>query len=111
MVVHNKYINYILLQLGDIRKPGKRETKDAKVTNFSILSTKLKRKVGSKGKMSYRIVDEIRIVGHQNYNVCEKLNPIEINIRDSELQGKLSRYGTQWYKYRFTRYKIQMWFS
>ena len=95
MVVHNKYINYILLQLEGIRKPGKRETKDAKVTNFSILSTKLKRKVGSKGKMSYRIVDEIRIVGHQNYNVCEKLNPIEINIRDSELQGKLSRYGTQ----------------
>ena len=45
--------------------------------------------------MSYGIVDEIRIVGHQNYNVYEKLNPIEINIRDSELQGKLSRYGTQ----------------
>ena len=88
-MVHNKYINYIVLQLEDIRKQGKRETKDAKVTNFSIL------KVGSKGKMSYGIVDEIRIVGHQNYNVYEKLNPIEINIRDSELQGKLSRYGTQ----------------
>ena len=51
--------------------------------------------------MSYQIVDEFRIVGLQNYNVYEKLNPIEINIRNSEIQGKLSRYGTQRYKYRF----------
>ena len=47
------------------------------------------------------MVDEFRIVGLQNYNVYEKLNPIEINIRNSEIQGKLSRYGTQRYKYRF----------
>ena len=100
-VMHNKYMNHIILQLEDIRKPGKIETKDAKVTNFSILSTKPKRKVGSKGKMSYQMVDEFRIVGLQNYNVYEKLNPIEINIRNSEIQGKLSRYGTQRYKYRF----------
>ena len=51
--------------------------------------------------MSNQIVDEIRIVGLQNYNVYEKLNPIEINIRVSEIQGKLSRYGTQQYKYCF----------
>ena len=52
--------------------------------------------------MSCQLVDEIRIVGHQNYNLDEKLNPIEINIQDSEIQGKLSRYGTQRYKYRFS---------
>ena len=51
--------------------------------------------------MSNQIVDEIRIVGLQNYNVYEKLNPIEINIHVSEIQGKLSRYGTQQYKYCF----------
>ena len=51
--------------------------------------------------MSYQIVDEIRIVGLQNYNVYEKLNRIEINIHDSEIQGKWSRYGTQRYKCRF----------
>ena len=51
--------------------------------------------------MSDQIVDEIRIVGLQNYNVYEKLNPIEISIRVSEIQGKLSRYGTQQYKYCF----------
>ena len=99
--MHNKYLDHIALQLEDIRKPGKVETKDAKVTNFSILSTKPKRKVGSKGKISYQIVDEIRIVGLQNYNIYEKLNPIEINIRDTEIQGKLSRYGNQRYKHRF----------
>ena len=45
------------------------EKKDAKVTNFSILSTKPKIKIGSKGKIFYQIVDEIGIVGLQNYNV------------------------------------------
>ena len=100
-MVHNKYMDHIALQLEDIRKTGKIETKDAEVTNFSILSTKPKRRVGSKGKMSDHIVDEIRIVGLQNYNVCEKMNPTEINIGDSEIQGKLSRYGTQRYKYCF----------
>ena len=48
---------HIVLQLEDIRQPGKIETKDAKVTNFSILSAKPKRKVGSKRKMSYQLVD------------------------------------------------------
>ena len=37
-MVHNKYMDHIVLQLEDIRKPGKIERKDAKVTNFSSLS-------------------------------------------------------------------------
>ena len=94
-------MDHFVLQLEDIRKLGKIETKDAKVKNFLILSTKPKRKVGSKRKILYQLVDEFRIIGLQNYNVDEKLNPIEITIRDSEMQGKLSRYGTQRYKYRF----------
>ena len=52
--------------------------------------------------MSYQLVDQFRIAGLQNYNLDEKLNPIEINICDSEIQGNLSRYGTQRYKHRFT---------
>ena len=55
--------------------------------------------------MSYQIVDEIRIVGLQNYNVNEKLNPIKINI-DSEIQRKLSRYGNQQYKYGFVFHSL-----
>ena len=85
-VLYNKYMDRIVLQLDDIRKPGKIETKDAKVTIFKILSTWPKRKVGSKEKMSYQVADEIRIVGLQNYNIYEKLNPIEINIDNSEIQ-------------------------
>ena len=75
-------MDHIVFQLENIRKPGKIETKDAKVTNFSILSTKPIRKVGSKRKMSYQLVDEFRIFGLQNYIVDEKLNPIEITIRE-----------------------------
>ena len=54
-----------LIRPEDIRKPGKIETKDPKVTNFSILSTKPKRKVGFKRKMSYQLVVEFRIAGLQ----------------------------------------------
>ena len=100
-MLYNKYMDHIVLQLEDIRKPGKMERKDAKVSNFSILSTKPKRKVGSKRKVSYQLVDAFRIAGLQNCNLDEKLNLIEINIRDSKIQEKLSRYGTQRYKYRF----------
>ena len=100
-VLYNKYMDHIVLQLEDIRKPGKMERKDAKVSNFSILSTKPKRKVGSIRKVSYQLVDAFRIAGLQNCNLDEKLNLIEINIRDSKIQEKLSRYGTQRYKYRF----------
>ena len=51
--------------------------------------------------MSYQRVHEIRTVRLQNYNAYEKLSPTEINIRDSEIQWKSSRYGAQRYKYRF----------
>ena len=58
-------MDHIVLQPEDITKPGKIETKDGKVTNFSILSTKPKRRIGSNGKMSYQIIGEINIVGLQ----------------------------------------------
>ena len=87
-------MGHIVLQLEDIRKPGEIETKDAKVKNFLILSKKPKRKIGSKGKMSYQIIDEIKIVGLQNRSLNEKLNPVEITIHDSETQSKLSRHAT-----------------
>ena len=75
-------MGHIVLQLEDIRKPGKIETKDAKVKNFLILSKKPKRKIGSKGKMSYQIIDEIKIVGLQNRSLNEKSNPVEITIHE-----------------------------
>ena len=65
---------------------------------FQFYQENLKKIVWSKGKKSYQLVDEFRSVGLQNQNLDEKLNLIEINICDSEIQGKLSRYGTQRYK-------------
>ena len=94
-------MDHIVLQPEDITKPGKIETKDGKVTNFSILSTKPKRRIGSNGKMSYQIIGEINIVGLQNRSLSEALNLVEITIHDSKMQSKLYRYGNQHYKYRF----------
>ena len=65
-VLYNKYMDHIVLELQDIRKLGKIETKDAKDTIFSVLSRKSKRIVWSKEKKSYQLVDEFRIVGLQN---------------------------------------------
>ena len=119
-VLYNKYMDHIVLQLEDIRKPGKTETKDAKVTIFLILTTWPKIKVGSKEKMSYQVADEIRIVGLQNYNIYEKLNPIEINIDNSEIQENYQdmvpndiNIALLFIVYELVHplYKIEMWFS
>ena len=88
-VLHNKYMDHIVLQLEHIRKPGKIEKKGHKGDNFSILSTKHKRRIVSERKMSYQLVDEFRIFGLQNYNLDEKLNPIEINIVHSPIVDNL----------------------
>ena len=100
-VVNNKYMDHIEPQLEDIKKPEEIETKDTEVTNFSILSTKPKRRIGSKAKMPYQIIDAIKIVGLQNRTLNEKLNPVKITVHDSEIQSKLSKYGNQRYKYCF----------
>ena len=59
------------MSLKDIKKPGKIKTKDAKVTNFSILSTKGKSITGLKRKMSYEIKDEFRIFEIQHFELFE----------------------------------------
>ena len=94
-------MDHTVLQQEDIRKPGKIETKGTKVTNFSILSTKPKRRIDSPAKMPYQIIDEIKIVTLENCNLKEKLNPVKIMIHDSEIQSKLLKYGNQSCKYRF----------
>ena len=99
-ITEDKYKEQIVLQLEDIRKPGQIATKDSKITNFSTLRIKQKKTVGTKTKMSFALVDEVKIGGLQNYNVSNKLNPVYISIRDSELNAFLSRYHRR-YKYRF----------
>ena len=67
-VMNNKILTQLILSLEDIKKPAEIKTKDAKVTNFSILSTKGKTITRLKRKMSYEIKDEFRIFKIQNLN-------------------------------------------
>ena len=56
-VVEGKYKEQIVLQLEDIRKPGKIATKDSKITNLLILRTNKEGTVGAK-EMSHALADE-----------------------------------------------------
>ena len=47
-----------------------------------------------------RIIDEIKIEGFQNFQQYLKMNPINIQINDPEIQNKLLFYANR-YKYRF----------
>ena len=49
--------------------------------------------------MPYEIIDHVKIGGLRNFERYDKLNPVEISVRDSRLIIYLSRY--QRYKYWF----------
>ena len=82
---------FLTLQLEDILTPKKIETTDSKIKNFSILAT---------GKMNKKIIDQVIIEGFQDFEQYMKINPINIEISDSEIQTKLLFYSKK-YKYRF----------
>ena len=90
----------ITLQLQSILNPKKIETVDSKIKNFSILVTEKKNLIGSKRKMQRRITDEFKIEGLQNFVNYSKIDPINIQINDSEIQNALAFYSSR-YKYRF----------
>ena len=101
-VTEDKHKEQIVLQLEDIRKPGKIATKGNKITNFSILRTEQKKTVGTKKNISLILIDEVKIGGLKNYNVYNELNHVDISIRGSELNSFLSRYNRR-YKYWVVR--------
>ena len=47
-----------------------------------------------------RIIDEFKTEGFQNFQQYLKMNPINIQINDPEIQNKLLFYANR-YKYRF----------
>ena len=47
-----------------------------------------------------KIIDEIKIEGFQNFEQYIKINPIDIQITDPEIQTKLLYYSRR-FKYRF----------
>ena len=92
-VFNNIRKEYLTLQLEDILTPKKIETVDSKITNFSILATKKLNNM--------KVVDEFKIEGFQNFQQYLKINPINIQITDPEIQNKLLFYAKR-YKYTFT---------
>ena len=50
--------------------------------------------------MQMQIIDELKIEGFQNFQQYLKINPINIQITDPEIQNKLLFYVNR-YKYRF----------
>ena len=90
----------IRLQLENILKSEKIEMVDSKITNFLILSIKKQNTYNRKRKMQSKIIDEFKTEGLQNFNQYLKINPIAIQIVESEIQNKLLFYSKN-YKYRF----------
>ena len=50
--------------------------------------------------MKYKIINQIIIESFQNFAQYEKINPVEIQLTDQEIQSKLLYYSKR-YKYRF----------
>ena len=90
-VLTNDQSEFIRLQLEDILTPKKIVTTDSKIHNLSMIT---------KGKEKYKIIEQITIEGVQNFAQYEKINPVEIQLTDSELRSKLLYYSKK-YKYRF----------
>ena len=79
-----RHLGFLTLQLEDILTPKKIETTDSKIKTFSILAT---------GEMNRKIIDQVIIEGLQDFEQYMKINLINIEISDSEIQTKLLFYS------------------
>ena len=83
----------LTLQLEDLLKPKTIATTDSKMSNITIL------KVGEIPKK--RIVETFFIQGIQKFDQFKKLNPLNIEVIDSEIKDKISLYARSNYRYTF----------
>ena len=60
-VQNEEYKENIVIQIERIANQEPIKVKDDKVTNFSILATREKNKVGNKRPMPYEIIDQIKV--------------------------------------------------
>ena len=90
----------ITLQLQSILNPKKIETVDSKTGDFSIFVIEKKDLIGAKRKTQRIIIDEFKIEGLQIFVNYSKINAINIQINDSEIQNALAFYSSR-YKCRF----------
>ena len=99
-ILYDEKQENITLQLENILKLEKIETVDSKITKFPNLSIKNQNTYNRKRKMQRKVMDEFKIEVLQNFNQYLKINPIAIQIVESEIQNKLFFYSKN-YKYRF----------
>ena len=90
-ILNNIQREFIMLQLEVILNPKKIETVDSKITNFSIILIWRQKRM--------KFVAEFKIEGFQNFQQYFKINPINIQIIDPQIQNKLLFYANK-YKYR-----------
>ena len=77
-----------MLQLEVILNPKKIETVDSKITNFSIISIRRQKRMKS--------VDEFKIEGFQNFQQYLKINKVNIQIINLQIQNKLLFYANKY---------------
>ena len=84
-VQKEEYRENVVIQLERITSQKTINVKDGKVTNFSILATRQQNRVGNKKTIPYEITDQIKIGGLRNFDRYDKLNPVEISVRNSRV--------------------------
>ena len=81
------------MQLENLLEPATIATEDSKMSNISIL------KVAELPKKT--IVENFFIQGLQRFDQYKKLNPLNIEIIDTEIRNKISLYARSNYRYIF----------
>ena len=93
MVENNIKKQSITLQLEDLLEPKIIATQDSKMSNITIL------KVAELPKK--KIVENFFIQGIQRFDKFKKLNPLNIQVIDTEIRNKISLYARSNYRYIF----------
>ena len=84
---------FLNLQLENLLEPATIATEDSKMSNITIL------KVAELPKK--KIVENFFIQGLQRFDQYKKLNPLNIEIIDTEIRNKISLYARSNYRYIF----------
>ena len=95
----NIYKKDLTFELEKVHEKTSIVTLQNDILNFGILCTEKNKMIVEKRKMSYEIIDTIRIMGLQNLDNYQKLNPLDISIGSNEVTDYLLSYKK--YRYRF----------
>ena len=87
-ILNNIQRKCITLQLEDISNPKKIETLDSKITNFSIILIRRQKRM--------KFLDEFKIEGFQNFQQYLKINKVNIQIINPQIQNKLLFYANKY---------------